>query len=101
MPPGGGPPPRIQTRKQEGFYRLEGQLTFWASGQRLEAGPGTFINIPKGVPRCFKNESDQTARMVFFFVPAGLERMFEMMGAEPDRYVEIAQEFGVEFVEHT
>ena len=79
----------------------DGQLTFWASGQRVEAGSGTFINIPKGVPHCFKNESDRTARMVFFFVPAGLERMFEMMGAEPDRYVEIAQEFGVEFVEHT
>ena len=99
VPPGGGPPTHIQTREEEGFYVLDGELVFWASGQRVEAGPGTFINIPKGVPHSFKNESDRTARMVFFFVPAGIEAMFEKMGAEPERYIEIGKEFGVEFVD--
>ena len=65
----------------------------------MVAGPGTFINVPKGVPHHFKNESDKSARMVFFFVPAGIEEMFEKMGAEPERYVEIAKEYGVEFVD--
>ena len=97
--PGGGPPPHIQTREEEGFYVLEGELVFWASGERVLAGPGTFINIPKGVVHHFKNESDRTARLVFFFVPAGLEKMFEKMGAEPERYIEIGKEFGVEFVD--
>ena len=99
VPPGGGPPPHIQTREEEGFYVTEGELIFRAAGKRVVAGPGTFIHVPRGVPHGFKNESDQTARMVFFFVPAGIEAMFEKMAADPDHYVSIGAEYGVEFVD--
>jgi mannose-6-phosphate isomerase-like protein (cupin superfamily) len=99
VPPGGGPPPHIQTREEEGFYVLEGELVFRAAGETVIAGPGTFLNIPKGVPSQFTNESDETVRMIFFFVPAGIEEMFEKMGAQPERYIEIGKEYGVEFVD--
>ncbi len=99
VPPGGGPPPHIQTREEEGFYVLEGKLVFRAGSQRVVAGPGTFINVPKGVPHQFQNESEEIARLVFFFVPSGIEEMFEKMAAAPERYIEIGREYGVEFVD--
>ncbi len=97
VPPGGGPPPHVQTREDEGFYVLEGTLTFWADGREVEAGPGTFLNIPTGCKHNFLNRTEEDARMLILFAPAGIEGMFSKMGAEPERYVEIAGEYGVEF----
>ena len=100
VPPGAGPPPHMQTREDEGFYVLEGTVTFWADGQEVEAGPGTFLNVPVGCLHNFRNTSEQDARMLILFAPAGIEGMFSKMGAEPERYVEIAGEYGVEFPEN-
>ena len=99
VPPGGGPPPHVQTREEEGFYVLEGRVTFWIQGEREEADPGTFLHVPRGVAHNFRNESDREALMLIWFAPAGIERMFTKMAADPDRYVEIAEEHGVHYVE--
>ncbi len=99
VPPGGGPPPHIQTREEEAFYVLEGEVVFRADGERIVAPAGSYLNIPRDVPHHFKNDSDTTARMLIFFAPAGIERMFERMGADPDNYAATAKEFGVEFVD--
>src|SRR5437764_1283864 len=32
VPPGGGPPPHVHSREEEGFYVLEGEITFRAGG---------------------------------------------------------------------
>ncbi len=96
VPPGGGPPPHVQTREEEGFY---GELVFRAAGKRVLARPGTFVHVPRGVPHQFTNESDKTARMVFFFVPAGIEGMFEKMAADPENFAAIGKEYGVDFVD--
>ena len=100
VPPGGGPPPHIQTREEEGFYVVEGTVTFWADGQEVEAGPGTFLNVPVGCVHNFRNRTEQDVRMLILFAPAGIEGMFSKMGAEPERYVEFAGEYGVEFPEN-
>lgn len=97
--PGGGPPPHRQTREEERFYVTEGELVFRASGKRVVASPGKFVHVPRGGPHSLKNESNDSARMVFFLVPAGIEGMFEKTGADPDNYVAIARDYGVEFVD--
>ena len=97
VPPGGGPPPHVQTREDEGFYILEGNVTFWLEGREIEAGPGTFLQVPTGAVHNFRNGTDQDARMLILFAPAGIEGMFSKMGADPERYVEIANEYGVTF----
>jgi mannose-6-phosphate isomerase-like protein (cupin superfamily) len=74
--PGGGPPPHIQTREDEGFYVLEGEVAFYADGARVLARRGTFLNVPPGVLHSFRNETGQDARMLILVGPAGLERMF-------------------------
>lgn len=99
VPPGGGPPPHIQTREEEGFYVLEGEVVFRADGQSWVGTPGTFLHVPRGVPHQFKNESDEPVRMLIFFAPAGIEVMMEKMAADPDHFIAIGEEYGVQFVD--
>ena len=77
VPPGGGPPSHIQTREEEAFYILEGELTFYSEDGEIIVGPGAYLNIPKGAKHRFRNNADQTAKMLFFFAPAGIERLFD------------------------
>ena len=48
VPPRGGPPPHIHSREEEGFYILEGDVTFQINGERRVASAGTFANMPVG-----------------------------------------------------
>jgi quercetin dioxygenase-like cupin family protein len=80
VPPGGGPPPHVHSREEEGFYVLEGEVTFTFNGERLLATAGTFANMPVGTPHSFKNESARPARMLISVAPAGLEQMFFEFG---------------------
>ncbi len=111
IPPGGGPPPHIQTREHEGFFVLEGELAFQADGQRVVAGPGSFVNVPPGVLHSFRNETDRPARQLIWVAPAGLEKLFRETGQvvndrsapipppSPDgieRLLAVAPKYGVE-----
>ena len=78
--PGGGPPPHVHSREEEGFYVLEGEITFTIGDQRLVASTGMFANMPVGTPHAFKNESGKPARMLISVAPAGLEKMFFEVG---------------------
>ena len=83
--PGGGPVPHIQTREHEGFYIIEGQITFTVEGQRIEGKPGAFVNIPPNVLHSFKNETNETATIIIVLSPAGMEHLFVEVGLEaPD-----------------
>jgi quercetin dioxygenase-like cupin family protein len=78
--PDGGPPLHVHSREEEGFYVLEGEITFQVGDKRLVAGPGVFANMPVGTPHSFKNESGKTARLLISVAPAGLEKMFFEFG---------------------
>src|SRR6187397_1199474 len=80
VPPGGGPPPHVHSREEEGFYVLDGEITFVVGDQRIVAGAGTFANMPVGTSHSFKNETDRLARMLISVAPAGLEQMFFEVG---------------------
>src|SRR2546422_6199187 len=60
--PGGGPPPHVHSREEEGFYILEGEITFTINGERVVAKARTFANMPVGTPHSFKNESGRPAK---------------------------------------
>ena len=109
--PGGGPPPHIHSREEEGFYVLDGEIAFTINGERVVAKAGTFANIPVGTPHSFKNESDHTAKMLISVAPAGLEEMFFGVGVplaegattaspptkdEIDRLLAAAPKYGIE-----
>jgi quercetin dioxygenase-like cupin family protein len=80
VPPGGGPPPHVHSREEEGFYVLEGEITFMIGDKRIVASAGVFANMPVGMPHSFKNESSKPAKMLISVAPAGLEKMFFEFG---------------------
>ena len=111
VPSGGGPPPHVHSREEEGFYILEGEITFQIGEERVVATVGMFANMPVGTPHSFKNESDQPAKMLISVAPAGLEQMFFECGvpvaqgattapptskAEIEKLLEIAPRYGIE-----
>jgi quercetin dioxygenase-like cupin family protein len=71
VPPGGGPPPHVHSREEEGFYVLEGDITFQIDGERFVAAAGTFANMSVGTPHSLKNESDRPAKMLVSVAPPG------------------------------
>ena len=80
VPPGGGPPPHVHSREEEGFFILDGEITFQIGDKRIVATVGTFANMPVGTPHSFKNESGRPAKMLISVAPAGLEKMFFEVG---------------------
>lgn len=111
VPPGGGPPPHVHSREEEGFYILEGEITFTIDGKPLVATAGMFANMPVGTPHSFKNESNHPAKMLISVAPAGLEKMFFEVGVplaegattalpptkeEIEKLLAIASKYGIE-----
>jgi mannose-6-phosphate isomerase-like protein (cupin superfamily) len=80
VPPHGGPPPHTHSRENEGFYILEGEITFTIGDKRLVASAGIFANMPVGTPHSFKNERSRPAKMLISVAPAGLDKMFFEIG---------------------
>jgi len=80
VPPGGGPPPHVHSREEEGFYLLDGEITFTVNGEKIVAKAGMFANMPVGTPHSFKNESRKPAKMLISVAPAGLEKLFFEVG---------------------
>lgn len=80
--PGGGPPPHVHTREDEGFYVLEGEVTFTIGGARHIAGVGTLLHAPRNIPHAFRNESAKPARMLIWVTPGGFEQFFREFGPE-------------------
>ena len=96
VPPGGGPPLHTHSREEEGFYVLDGEMTFEADGETVVAGPGTFLNLAKGSRHRFENRSDRPARMLILCAPAGIEGMFrEAAGKPPPELGPICARYGI------
>jgi quercetin dioxygenase-like cupin family protein len=76
-PPGGGPPLHLHTREEEFFFVLEGEITFWVDGRVITAGPGGTAFVPRNVPHCFKNLTNDVARVLVVFTPGDIEGFFD------------------------
>ena len=69
-------PPRVYTTPthvhrahDEGFYVLEGLLEFLVGAATVPAGPGTFVQVPRGVLHTFRNPGPGPARFLNTFAP--------------------------------
>jgi mannose-6-phosphate isomerase-like protein (cupin superfamily) len=82
-PDGYGSVLHVHHQEDEGFYILEGEMTFYVGEQTIKARPGSFLFGPKDVPHAFTVDSGP-AKLLFVFSPAGLEAGIREMG-EPAR----------------
>src|SRR5215203_5846222 len=60
-----GPPLHVHPSFEEGFYVLEGELTFRMEDETVSGGHGTIVFAPRGVPHTFANLSGRRARALF------------------------------------
>lgn len=94
-------------------FVLEGRVEFLLGEETVVAGPGDFVNVPRGLVHRFRNAGTETARLVLTFTPAGIEGFFEETldtapsdaGAVPDnledvaaRYAAVAPRYGMTFL---
>jgi quercetin dioxygenase-like cupin family protein len=70
--PGAEAPLHVHHRDDEGFWILEGEVTFEVGGETVEASAGDYVFGPRDVPHRF-TVGDQGCRMLFILVPGGIE----------------------------
>jgi quercetin dioxygenase-like cupin family protein len=82
-PEGAEAPLHVHHNEDEGFWILEGELTFQVGDETIKASPGSFLFGPRDVPHGYTVDSGP-ARMLFVLSPAGFEE-FIYATSEPAR----------------
>lgn len=78
MPPRfAGPPLHWHKVTNEGFYVLEGKISFMLDSQVFIGEPGAFVYVPTRRIHKFSNEENQPARMLSVVTPGGFEEYFK------------------------
>jgi len=76
-PPGNFTPPHRHDRTDEVTYVLEGEFGFMVAEEEFQAGPGSFVVRPKGVPHALRNITDRPVRFIDVYTPGGFEAWYE------------------------
>jgi quercetin dioxygenase-like cupin family protein len=77
----GGPPLHVHPKHGEGFYVLEGEVTFQVRDELVMARAGSLAFAAAGVPHTFTNRTDRDARLLVLCAPAGFEEYFDRLAA--------------------
>jgi quercetin dioxygenase-like cupin family protein len=72
--PGAEAPLHVHHRDDEGFWVLEGNVTFEVGDATIEASAGDYVFGPREIPHRF-TVGDQGCRMLFILVPGGIEHV--------------------------
>ncbi len=70
--PGAEAPLHVHHRDDEGFWILEGEVTFEVGDKAIEASAGDYVFAPRYIPHRF-TVGDRGCRMLFILVPGGIE----------------------------
>jgi quercetin dioxygenase-like cupin family protein len=77
-PPGTEAPRHVHHKEDEGFWVLEGEVTFDVGGTRIVATAGDYAFGPRDVPHSYRVGPDG-CRMLFIVTPAGFEDLVREM----------------------
>jgi quercetin dioxygenase-like cupin family protein len=78
-PLGGGPPLHVHHNEDEAFYILEGTVTMFAGGERIDLEAGDYFFGARGIPHAYLVTSER-ARMLVTISPSGSEQLFVSLG---------------------
>ena len=77
-PPGAEAPRHVHHKEDEGFWVLEGEVTFDVGGTTIVAAAGDYAFGPRDVPHSYRVGPDG-CRMLFIVTPAGFEDLVRAM----------------------
>jgi quercetin dioxygenase-like cupin family protein len=80
-PQGTAPPMHIHHGEEETFYVVDGSVTVFADGERIDLEAGDYAFVPRGVDHAYIVRSER-ARMLVTFSPSGFEQFFVQEGIE-------------------
>lgn len=67
-------PLHVHHREDEAFWVIAGDIQFEVGGKTIEAGPGSYLFGPRGVPHRYRVRKGP-ARMLFLLTPGGFENL--------------------------
>ncbi len=74
--------PHVHKKSEESFYVMDGLFTFTIGTDDIEAGPGSFIVVPRGLNHVMRAGPDG-GRLLTLWTPGGLEAMFIELSRMP------------------
>ena len=74
--------PHVHQHADESFYVLDGAFTFTLGTEDVEAGPGSFVRVPRGTRHELRAGSGG-GRVLTVWVPGGTEAMFVELSRMP------------------
>ena len=99
-----GPARHVHTHEDEALYVVSGILTVEVGDERYEAGPESYVFLPRGLPHVFGNLGEDDVRAMVLFNSSTLARMFEEQAEyrasldgspDPEMMKEISERYGV------
>ena len=78
----GGPPRHTHTREDESFYVFTGVVEVECGEDRFEAGPGSFVFLPRNLPHAFRSVGGPMTALLIV-PPGGLDSYFAELHAAP------------------
>ncbi len=71
----GGPPLHVHDHEDEAFYVLEGAVSVRCGDDVFEAGPRSFVFLPRLIPHAFRSVGGPVT-LLLLAVPGGIEDYF-------------------------
>jgi mannose-6-phosphate isomerase-like protein (cupin superfamily) len=71
----GGPPLHVHDHEDESFYVLEGTATVRCGSEVFDAGPRSFVFLPRLIPHAFRSVGGPVT-LLLIAVPGGIEDYF-------------------------
>jgi quercetin dioxygenase-like cupin family protein len=100
-PAGDMPPLHVHRSHDEVFHVLEGEMSFHVGERSFRGGPGTTAFAPRGIPHCYRVESDG-ARWLAMSSPAGFAEFVAAVAAagelDPATLAAIGAEHDIEIL---
>lgn len=84
------------TREDEYSFVLEGRMGAMLGEEVVEAGPGTLVHKPRGQWHTFWNAGEQPCRVLELISPAGFDRYFAELDADPSQLDALNERYGLE-----
>jgi mannose-6-phosphate isomerase-like protein (cupin superfamily) len=94
VPPFTGPPLLFHKEREEIFEVLEGRFRFHCAGEEFDVAPGTTVVLPRGAVHGWVNLGPGPARLLFTFVPGGIDGLFpEIRRTPPDGWADLGRRY--------
>ena len=97
----GGAPWHVHTREDEYFYVIEGSIVVHCGQEVWEAGPRSFVFLPRRIPHAWDVGGEGVATLLMMTSPAMLEEFLREFHAAPSKETrnEVAAKYGLTFLQ--